>query len=246
MSWAAEESKRLGREVFHTIDRETLVKHISESFTVDDVIAFKGGQQMALSIVIDELYGTSLILLDGDVLRKRGKKAIRDSVEYRMIEGYGVELRRPTPDFSASQIVVRSMVNAKPVHLVGKLAFWKSEITALAVPEPVRTIGLSAFFQARRLRQVILPRSLRLIERSAFNGCVRLHNVEVPNGVTTIRRRAFYGCRRMVRIVVPESVITIESEIFTGCPELTVVCVEGSAVDNYLKENYPQMQKEYM
>lgn len=246
MAWAAEESRKFGLDVFHSTDRDELVAYISESFTPEDVIAFKGGQQMALSIVIDQLYGTSLILLDGDVLRKRGKKAIRDSIEYRMISEYGVELRRPTKKFNASQVVVRSKVNFAPVHLIGKLAFFKSEITAIAIPSPVRTIGLSAFYRATHLHQVVLPPTLKLIERSAFNGCVSLREIEIPQGVTTIGRRAFYGCRRLKRIMIPDSVVSIATEIFDGCSDLTVVCPEGSMIEREVRMNYPDILVEYV
>ncbi len=246
MKWAAEEAGKSGANVFHTSDRDELVTYISGSFTTDDVIAFKGGQQMALSIVIDELYGTSLILLDGDVLRKRGKKAIRDSLEYRTISEFGVELRRPTKKFGASQVVVRSKVNHQPVHLIGKLAFWKSDVTAVAIPSPVRTIALSAFYRAQYLHQVILPPTLKVIERSAFNSCISLRELELPSGLTTIGLRAFYGCRRLRRIVVPDSLVEIGEDAFAGCRDLTVVCSEGSVIDLEIRSNYPDVKLEYV
>lgn len=244
MAWAADEARKLGANVFHTADRSVLNEHIKSTCTENDVVAFKGGQQMALSITIDALYGTSLILLDGDVLRTRGRARFRDLIEYRTIDEYGVELRRRSKDFEATQVVVRSAVNFQPVHLIGQLAFHNSDITAIAIPEPVRTIGVSAFYRAKKLRQVILPTSLRLIDRSAFNSCSSLTELSIPEGVTTIGKRAFFACRNLSTLKLPSSIKTIDPEAFDKCPKLKIVCVKGSYAEQKIRSTWPELKVE--
>lgn len=236
-AWAAEELRAGGREVFATIDRGELHRFLHAELAPEDLPAFKGGQQMALSITIDALYGTSFVLLDGDVLMRRGKDLVRDGVTYRDIREFGIEVRGLT-DAHPTTLDVPHEIDGTPVHLIGRGALSRSTLVSVTMHAPMRTLGPSAFFQSRALERVTLPDSLRVVGRSAFNGCESLREVVIPDGVTTISARAFYRCASLERVVIPASVLTIEEEVFAYSRSLVIECPAGSFADTFCREHW--------
>ncbi|WP_423494385.1 leucine-rich repeat protein [Microbacterium esteraromaticum] len=240
-AWAAEELRVGGRDVFHTTDRVELHDYLSTELGDNDLPAFKGGQQMALSITIDELYGTSFVLADGDVLMRRGTEHTLDGLRYREISEFGVEVR----GFLAEErhdVSVQSEVAGARVLLVGKGAFSRTSVKSLSLQEPLRTLGPSACFQARSLERVELPASLKVIGRSAFNGCDSLREIDLPEGVTTIEDRAFYRCESLTRVRIPASVRTIGEQVFSYSRSVVIECPEGSFAEAFCLANWPKRQ----
>lgn len=241
--WIAEEAQAQGLDVIHTEDRDDLYRLLRDYLRPEDVVAFKGGQQMALSITIDHLFGTSYSLLDGDVLVKRGR-AVRfdDGSIYRQLREYGAELVKLPPGFAGTNLVVPEAIDGVPVLRVAKLACQDSRLTAVSLSEPMMCIATSAFFRSRELRTVALPDSLRTIERSAFNNCTSLEEIDIPDGVTSIGRRAFYRCSALTRVRLPGSLKSIGSEVFGGCTGVTIECPKDSAAEAFCRENWPDLE----
>lgn len=240
-SWIAEELQSRGREAIATIDREELHNALLNDLNADDVVAFKGGQQMALSITIDKLFGTSFVLSDGDVLEKRGTDVIDGSVTYRIIDEFGAELRKVRSESGLADLAVASSQEGQPVLMIGRAACASTQLKSVSIPEPVRTLAPAAFYQARLLEHIEFPPTLKTIGSSAFNGCLSLQHVVVPEGVTTIGSRAFYRCSGLNSLVLPASVQTIEPEVFAHCGSLTVECPLGSYSERHLRETYPDV-----
>lgn len=241
-AWAAEELRSRGRDVVGTTDREQLNERLERDLTDRDVVAFKGGQQMALSITIDRLFGTAFVLSDGDVLEERGTEIADDGVQYRLIDEYGVELRKVKPEDERTQLDVVSTLQGHPVLMIGRSACARTNIKAVRIPAPVSTIAQAAFFQARELEEIELPSTLRTIGSSAFNGCSSLRELVIPEGATTIGHRAFYRCVNLERLVLPSTVRTIESEVLLHCNALTVECPAGSYAEQFLRQEYPKVE----
>lgn len=241
-AWIAEELWARGRDVWSTTDRDELTAALRDDLTPEDVVAFKGGQQMALSITIDALFGTSFVLADGDVLEKRGTSVDVGDVVYRIIDEYGAELRKVWPESGLTEVDVVPAVHDTPVYMIGRSACSRTSLQRVRIPEPVRTLARAAFFQARSLVSVELPQSLRNIGPSAFNGCSSLRVVIVPDGVTTIGHRAFYRCTGLERLVLPASVRTIDAEAFARCNGLTIESPAGSFAEAHVREQYSAMK----
>ncbi|MGO1590540.1 MAG: leucine-rich repeat protein [Ancrocorticia sp.] len=239
--WSAEEARKAGAHVYHTVDRHSLTEKLRAELQPSDVIAFKGGQQMALSITIDSLFGSSFVLLDGDVLVKRGTQTHRNGLLYRHIREFGTEMRRMTPEFAGNTVHIEPELDGEPVLMVGKLACSGRPITSVKIPEPVRTIAQSAFFRCAALTDVSLPSTLQLIGRSAFNGCISLADLEVPDGVATIEQRAFFGCSNLRHLDLPATVKTIGADAFKGCDQLEIRCPKGSWVAGHLAKEWPDL-----
>jgi hypothetical protein len=85
------------------------------------------------------------------------------------------------------------------------------------VPDTVRRIDRSAFFQSRHLQRVHLPEGLTTIERSAFAGCVELRAVNIPESVTSIGEWAFSLCPHLERPRLAAHT-SYEAHTFAGSP----------------------------
>ncbi len=235
--WVYEELVERGKKARHTEDRQELHRWLRDSLRPEDVVAFKGGQQMSLAITIDELYGTPLILLDGDVLKRRGREFKQDGLKYRRIREYGVQLVQIPKGYSAPSLTIPGEAEGDPVYLIGNSAGSRTAIEELIISDPVRTIASSAFFDCQKLRTVGLPSTLRFVGQSAFNSCKALKEVSIPEGTTTIGRRAFYACTGLRRITIPSSVTEIGEEALQKCPRVRVFGKAGSVAERYCKEN---------
>lgn len=223
MKWAAEEAAAAGKNILVTSDRAQLEDCIRANLTHDDLIGFKGGQQMRLPLTLDNLFGTNFFMLDGDMVRKVAHPAVEiDGIRYRALDGYGAELIR-----------FRGLRYTKAgKNLVGRV--FRSKVGGFTLkPEatvdgmPVRVIDSGAFKESK-LRGVVIPEGVQSIGREAFAGCAYLTSVELPSSLRTIAPRAFAGCTSLQRIVIPEGVLTIGDEAFAGCAKLSEVQLPAS------------------
>lgn len=102
---------------------------------------------------------------------------------------------------------------------IGKEAFQKNYITEVTIPESVRAIGVTAFYDNQSLKSVTLNNSMETINQSLFNNCNKLAVVHGGKNVKTIVYRAFFACDslRSIKDVVP---VTIDREAFYNCQKL--------------------------
>lgn len=224
-----------------TEDRDQLEAWIREHMGQDDLIAFKGGQQMMLSRTIDNIFGTAFHMLDTDVTDRIGKFAFEGSREYCLMDGFGATLRKAKAE--SGSVVLPAEVNGCPLRIVGSNSFAKSDVVSVVVPAPARTIANKAFSRCASLSEVELPASLECIDARAFEGCEALAEIAVPEGVTTIGREAF-SARGIKKVILPESVRTIGKNAFVDHADLTVVCAPGSYALEHMKANYTKVNIE--
>lgn len=234
-AWAAEEAAKGGKETLATEDRNQLEAWIHEHMAPEDLIAFKGGQQMMLSRTIDNIFGTALHMLDTDVTRKIGKTVTVGGKKFCLIDEYGAVFQGDASKQSCVEIPEE--VEGQPVRMVGALSFSGSNAASVIIPEPVRTIARNAFIKCANLREVKLPSTLECIESGAFNSCKALKEIRLPEGVATIGKRAFYA-RKISKVYLPESVKSIDKEAFFDHAGLKIECPAGSYAAKHIKENY--------
>ena len=93
------------------------------------------------------------------------------------------------------------------------------------------SIGMDAFHTDRYLRSVVLPNGVKSIEESAFFECYVLDVPEFPSSLESIGNQAFIDCRNFKSVVIPAWVTHIESSAFGGCTGLTELRVdEGNVI----------------
>ncbi len=100
------------------------------------------------------------------------------------------------------------------------------------VPEGVRCIRASFFYQCPRLARVVLPSTLEKIESYAFWGCTALQeiNLEECRRLQQIGDSAFEGCSALNEVMLPLSIQKIGSAAFMGCSSLQRFGIPKSCV----------------
>jgi len=93
----------------------------------------------------------------------------------------------------------------------------KDKVGIISVPSSVETIDDYAFYNCRKMTEVVLTSKLTAIPSYAFSGCEALTTCTIPEGVTKIGRFAFYRCKSLSQVTIPGTVTSIESYAFGSC-----------------------------
>ena len=133
---------------------------------------------------------------------------------------------------SGGAVVIPSLINNLPVRTIGISAFYnKYSLTSVVISTNVTSIGSSAFSHCSGLTNLTIPNSLTNIGDSAFSSCYSLISVPIPNGVTGIGNFAFETCINLASVSIPDSVLSIGAAAYNACINLTNVVI-GSGVTN--------------
>ena len=116
---------------------------------------------------------------------------------------------------------------------IGRDAFFHNSMEEIIIPDSVKSIGGSAFFQCGKLKTVRLPEGLTEISNTMFSQCASLERITIPDGVESIEDGAFYNCGNLTEIVIPASVTHIDADAFEGCNKLTVKAPADSLAQKY-------------
>lgn len=91
------------------------------------------------------------------------------------------------------------------IKSISPLAFYKSQVKHVTIPEAITVINEFSFYDADKLESVSLPSQLELIKIGAFSGCSNL-----------------------LRVIIPESVLEIQSSSFCNCFSLNSIKFKGA------------------
>ena len=89
-------------------------------------------------------------------------------------------------------------------------------------------IGVCAFKQNRKLKNVLLPEGVTVIRDEAFNGCDQLETVALPSSVSEIKDNAFKGCFKLDGVVLPASLTVVGEHCFEYCKKLSAIALPAS------------------
>lgn len=107
------------------------------------------------------------------------------------------------------------------VTAIGESAFWGCHgLTAVTIPESVKTIEQEAFVDCDELKEVVVPDKVTSIGMSAFNGCSNLKSVTMGNSVTSIGNYAFWHCTSLEWVHILSCVEEIGYSAFGYCTSL--------------------------
>ncbi|MBE5774897.1 MAG: hypothetical protein E7337_13355 [Clostridiales bacterium] len=88
---------------------------------------------------------------------------------------------------------------------------------------PVTAISAGAFANCLTLKKVVLPESMRIIGESAFFECLNLKNVDFNHGLEEIYSAAFYKCESLERVWLPDSLTVLGEYAFSECSSVKQV-----------------------
>lgn len=117
------------------------------------------------------------------------------------------------------RLLTGPLVLPEGLDSIGKEAFRKNYITEVTIPESVRAIGQSAFYDNQFLKSVTLNNRMETINRSLFNYCKKLAVVRGGRNVKIVDQSAFSGCDSL-RIISDITPVTINSSAFYNCRKL--------------------------
>lgn len=100
--------------------------------------------------------------------------------------------------------------------LIAMHAFVDCNVTEIIIPDSVEHIGLGAFMNCERLKNVTLPNNLRSISYGTFFGCFQLTDIAIPTSVLLIQTLAFGSCSQLANIDIPENVRLIGRSVFSS------------------------------
>ena len=126
-----------------------------------------------------------------------------------------------------TDIIIPSKVEYKEIEYdvttIGSDAFYNSNITAVSIPNTVKTIQDRAFNYCTELTTITLSEGLESIGHYAFENCIKLDNVIIPNSVSTIGQYAFSFCSNLSNITLGTGISELSYGIFSYCSSLSSV-----------------------
>jgi len=132
-------------------------------------------------------------------------------------------------DDNLPSLTVPDTCQGLPVTAVAESAFAsKVKLTAVVLPDSVKTIDREAFAFSFTLREVSLPSGLTSLPEGCFLGCDSLQKIILPEGLREIGPSAFEGCIRLRNLSVPASVEVIAEDAFVGCEALILDCANNA------------------
>jgi hypothetical protein len=130
------------------------------------------------------------------------------------------------PTSTTGAISIPSTLGGYPVTSIGSFAFYECKrLTNVLIPDCVTNIGEWAFYNCTKLTSVIIPDGVTRIEDGVFCECSGLTSVTIPNNVGSIGEGSFSDCRGLTNATIPNSVRDIGNSAFSGCDNLKSVTI---------------------
>ena len=96
------------------------------------------------------------------------------------------------------------------VEAIGKDAFREcAELTAITLPEGLKTLGTSVFRDCTGLTSIVIPEGMSELSSSCFQNCSALTSVQLPQSLTKINDNAFRECLVLAQLNIPADITSI-------------------------------------
>lgn len=121
-----------------------------------------------------------------------------------------------------------SVVFSAGLMEIGVDAFFSANITAVDLPDTVKTIGNNCFAYCYYLTSANIPGSVTQLGSGVFSSCILLESVVISDGITTLPSSTFNNCPKLQFINIPDSVTTLGSDCFTACKSLNSIILPNN------------------
>lgn len=102
-------------------------------------------------------------------------------------------------------------------------SFYGSNITSFIANSSLKQVHSGAFYNCKKLANVVLNDGLEYMGGDVFRGCEKLLNINIPESVTTIGSSVFLGTGLTEIPLFPISINIIKNSMFKNCKKLTDV-----------------------
>ncbi len=139
------------------------------------------------------------------------------------------------PWYSSRASINRVVIGSGVTH-IGDYAFTSlTYITDVTIPDTVKSIGDSAFFNCTSLNTLNFNatkcETMGSASKPVFNGCTVLSTINIGSNVKYIPEYAFEMCKAVTTITVPESVYYIGGYAFAYCTSLQSITMSDKLTE---------------
>ena len=172
--------------------------------------------------------------LDGHQVKAIGKKAFAG---HKTVKAFVIpDCVESIGESAFEECSVTERVVLHPgLRQIGSLAFARSRLKELILPDTVTHIGTEFCRFCRELVTVRLSKGLERIPARAFSDCRSLKHTCIPNGVRFIDYCAFADTHHEAELMIPQSVEQIDPCAFALCVNLRLGVYPESAGEDYAK-----------
>ena len=125
---------------------------------------------------------------------------------------------------ASGELVIPAEIEGKPVTSIFFEAFMHcGSLTAVVLPQGVKSIRKGTFAFCHNLRSVVIPESVTSIWNGAFAYCSSLVSADLPDNLHNLERDAFLSCTKLPSMRIPDRVRYISTGVFAHCHSLTSV-----------------------
>lgn len=133
------------------------------------------------------------------------------------------------PNYFVSGSKITAVEIPNSVKSIGRNAFSDCNgLTSIEIPNSVTSIGICAFYGCSELISVIISNSVTSIGDNVFENCYSLSNITIPNSVSSIGNYVFRYCNNLKSITIPNSVSSIGKYAFYGCSRMMSLDIPSS------------------
>ena len=127
-------------------------------------------------------------------------------------------------------VEIPAEINGKPVTSIDQYSFYQKTMTSVTIPDTVKKIGESAFYECKNLKNVHIPDSVTDLEPYSFGDCYALASFNIPKGITEIPAYAFEWAN-ITSLDIPDNITKIGEGAFGFCENLTSLTIPDSVTE---------------
>ncbi len=130
-----------------------------------------------------------------------------------------------------SEAIIPETIEGKPVTTIADLAFYKTRVKKVVIPDSVTSIGDGAFIKCDQYNKKddlnYLGNSKNPYLYLAETANRDITTAKIDENCRFIGEEAFQNCKKLTNVTIPDSVISVDNNVFTGCENLVYNVKDG-------------------